>query len=92
MAIRLTCPECGKELSVRDELAGRRGKCPGCGGIITVPDAAGEEPALTAQPVTRRPRKSRLWPVAGALAMAAIAGVFIFVVVQSRKPASERQT
>jgi hypothetical protein len=36
MAISLTC-ECGKKLAVKDELAGKRVKCPGCGNLLTVP-------------------------------------------------------
>ena len=39
MAIKVTCQQCGKVLRVRDELVGRRGRCPGCGAVITVPDA-----------------------------------------------------
>ena len=34
--IRLRC-SCGKGLRVRDQAAGRRIKCPGCGSILTVP-------------------------------------------------------
>ena len=35
--IPLTCDHCDKNLRLRDELAGRRIKCPGCGGVLTVP-------------------------------------------------------
>src|SRR5438094_511236 len=35
--IQLTCDHCEKNLRLRDELAGRRIKCPGCGGTLTVP-------------------------------------------------------
>ncbi len=31
------CPECGKRLRVRDELVGKKGKCPGCGHVVVVP-------------------------------------------------------
>jgi len=39
MSIRLMCPnpECGLRLKVKDELAGKKVKCPECGGIIAVP-------------------------------------------------------
>jgi phage FluMu protein Com len=44
MAISLVC-ECGKALSVRDEMAGKRVKCPACQTIMTVPaDGGGEAP------------------------------------------------
>ncbi len=40
--IRLRCPaeDCGKKLTVGDELAGRTGKCPACGTTIVVPQPA----------------------------------------------------
>jgi serine/threonine protein kinase len=34
------CTHCGKSLKVREELAGRKVKCPGCGQPATVPPAA----------------------------------------------------
>ncbi|RIK82322.1 MAG: hypothetical protein DCC68_06855 [Planctomycetota bacterium] len=34
MAIGVVCPECGYAFSVRDEYAGKRGKCPQCGGTF----------------------------------------------------------
>jgi hypothetical protein len=37
----LPCP-CGKTLKVSDELAGKRVKCPGCGGVLTAPEALAE--------------------------------------------------
>jgi hypothetical protein len=36
--IRFNCPHCAKAISVKPELAGRRGKCPGCAQIIDIPD------------------------------------------------------
>lgn len=38
MAIRFSCGSCGKRLAVREENAGRRSKCPGCGGELVVPE------------------------------------------------------
>ncbi len=35
MSISLRC-ECGKQLVVKDQLAGKRVKCPSCGSPITV--------------------------------------------------------
>ncbi len=37
MAIETTCGGCGKQLSVGDEHAGRRARCPACGQIYTIP-------------------------------------------------------
>ncbi len=39
MPIRISCP-CGKTLNVRDELAGKAVKCPGCGKTLKVAAAA----------------------------------------------------
>ena len=43
MAIRFKCGECGRVLNVKDGLAGKKGKCPGCGGVIEVPLRSEEE-------------------------------------------------
>jgi hypothetical protein len=37
--IRFSCPTCDKKLGVDDSRAGTVGKCPGCGGKITIPAA-----------------------------------------------------
>lgn len=39
MAIQSICTGCGKQLSVADEHAGKRARCPACGTIYTVPSA-----------------------------------------------------
>ena len=39
MAMRITCPGCGRQLTVKDEHTGRTGKCPGCGKRIVIPAA-----------------------------------------------------
>ena len=39
MAISLSCPECDNSLRLRDDLAGKRIKCPGCEAVIRVPSA-----------------------------------------------------
>src|SRR4051812_23853010 len=38
--IRFPCGHCGKTLRIGAALAGRRGKCPGCGNLIIVPESA----------------------------------------------------
>jgi hypothetical protein len=37
MPIGLTCA-CGKQLRAPDELAGRQGQCPACGGLLQIPE------------------------------------------------------
>lgn len=36
--IEFSCNNCGRKLGVKDELAGKRGKCPGCKNAIVVPE------------------------------------------------------
>ena len=50
MPISLACPECDKSLRLRDELAGKRIRCPACQGILTVPSASSS--STTAKPAT----------------------------------------
>ena len=44
MAVEIQCGKCSKRFRVADKFAGKRVKCPNCGGPIAVP-AAGEQPA-----------------------------------------------
>ena len=37
MSVSFQCPSCAKSLSVRDEFAGKKGRCPGCTTIIAIP-------------------------------------------------------
>jgi hypothetical protein len=57
MAISFSCP-CGKKLNVKDELAGKRGKCPACGELLTIP-----QPAKPAQEWSLAPLEDELKPV-----------------------------
>jgi len=52
MPISVTCDGCGKSLKVKDEWAGKRGKCPGCGKTFAIP-AAGSGAAVPAMPGKR---------------------------------------
>jgi hypothetical protein len=40
MAVKFTCPHCKKNLSVKDDFAGKRGSCPACKKMIVVPNKA----------------------------------------------------
>src|SRR5262249_25276856 len=51
MAIRFACPTCQKTLSVDDQFAGRKSKCPRCSSALTVPMSAnGAGGAIMAAP------------------------------------------
>jgi hypothetical protein len=56
MPIPFNC-ECGKKLQAKDEFAGKRMKCPGCGTVLTIPGPApASPPGVPAPPaVTLRP-------------------------------------
>ncbi len=50
MPITFSC-SCGREITVKDEFAGKKGKCPACGKIVLVPDTgAPAAPAAPAEP------------------------------------------
>lgn len=42
MPISVSCPGCAAKFNVKDEFAGKRAKCPKCGGPITIPAPAEE--------------------------------------------------
>ncbi len=44
MSISFQCPDCKKHLSPKDELVGKRVKCPSCGNVILVPAANESRP------------------------------------------------
>lgn len=48
--IEFKCSECGENLRVRDEAAGKRGKCRQCGTILRVPHAAAPTPTPSPPP------------------------------------------
>jgi phage FluMu protein Com len=50
MAIETKCDGCGKLLSVGDEHAGRRARCPACGQIYTIPSPNSAPPDLPTPP------------------------------------------
>src|SRR5437588_10867502 len=52
MPISTTCSSCGVRLKVNDSLLGRKAKCPKCGEVLVVSEAA--EPAVKSSPPPRR--------------------------------------
>lgn len=54
MAIKFNCPKCGQELNVKDELAGKAGKCPRCKATVTVPSIVPSSPRSVPGPVRKR--------------------------------------
>ncbi len=56
LAIQFQCHECGKTISVKDELAGKRVKCP-CGAVVTATAAAPTATAGAARPARPAPAR-----------------------------------
>jgi hypothetical protein len=70
MAIQVTCKNCNKQLRVKDEYAGRKGKCPACGGVIQIPAAEPDlfelkdEPAVAPKRIAPPPPRPASMPSA----------------------------
>jgi len=54
MATEVSCPSCQARLRIADEFAGRKVKCPKCGGIIEAPPSE-QDVAVTAEPLPSPP-------------------------------------
>lgn len=52
--IKVRCASCGKTLQLPDQFAGKRGKCPGCQVMLTVPAAPTAAPAPAPAPAKVR--------------------------------------
>lgn len=52
MPIAFTCA-CGKKIKAKDEWAGKRIKCPGCGQPVRIPAAGGDPPSRLAKPAAK---------------------------------------
>ena len=48
--IHFRCARCGQKVIVRDEFAGRQGKCPNCKSQVTIPEAPTAPPPPAAAP------------------------------------------
>lgn len=91
MAIPLICA-CGKRRLVKEELAGKRVKCPDCGQIqiVAVPDTAKpRQPASKRAPARPPQPKPALWLwVGGGAAACLLAGLLGFLLVgKGKRPA-----
>lgn len=101
MSIPVSCP-CGKHLHAKDELAGKRAKCPACGRSLQVP-AAQARPAPAGNPAAEKPAGAAVDPAPArgmqswrSVLLAALGWVAIFgccsfglKLTQPRKPSGE---
>ncbi len=53
--ITVSCGSCQKKLAVKDTLAGKKIKCPGCGQVVAVPAPVAAGPAVSADEYTLPP-------------------------------------
>ncbi len=52
--MKVVCPGCRKSFNVKDEFAGRTGKCPACGAALTIPEKpAREDSETTPEPAAK---------------------------------------
>jgi hypothetical protein len=70
MPIYFPCPACEYEVKVKDELASRKIKCPGCSKVIAVPaldhleEVEDSPPTRGARKVDKKPARKNLSPPA----------------------------
>ena len=55
MPISVKCAECGKGLRAPDALAGKKAKCPQCGGVIPIPAAVSDAEEFEDDPPVPKP-------------------------------------
>lgn len=55
MAIPVTCPSCAVTFKAKDEFAGKKAKCPKCGGRIVVPSPFHGGDTVRMPPPLKRP-------------------------------------
>jgi hypothetical protein len=82
MAIIVTCT-CGKQFKVKEELAGKRGKCAACGRVLSVPTLApsSSTPAAHPGPAAKALASSAQFWIALAAGGACLTGVVVIVAV-----------
>ena len=56
MAIQVRCPGCGATLSVKDEMGGKKGKCPKCAQLMMIPATAAPPSAAAPPPPPSAPQ------------------------------------
>ena len=61
MSIDFKCPGCGNEMTVPDNMKGKRGKCPSCGRLITVPEKSSHSLVMFDDGYFKSPRLNQLF-------------------------------
>jgi hypothetical protein len=63
--VEFTCDKCDRDIRVRDELAGKRVKCPGCSETVSVPEEDQPAPAKRSSSAATRAEKPATSPRRG---------------------------
>jgi len=92
MTIALSCP-CGKNISVKDEAAGKQVRCPACGKALRIPsEEAAENVAASSvrgKPATpARPSRARTGLIVGAVAAIVLLGAFLIIHFSASGPSA----
>ncbi len=97
MAIAVTCPGCKKSFNVSDQFAGKKGPCPQCKTVITIPEKKtevvihapetegpkGSDGRPVLRPIFREEAKVTpvMWGIIGGIALAVLVGAVMLRVV-----------
>src|SRR6267142_54139 len=91
MAISVVCDSCGKRLNVKDELVGKKVKCPGCKTAFTATKVGGAGPTIRVRPKVAKevgPKVAVSWGfvsmIAGAVLVVGIVVAIIFGPVRAK--------
>src|SRR5437899_3224722 len=92
MTIALSCP-CGKNISVKDEAAGKQVRCPACRKALRIPsEEAAENVAASSvrgKPATpARPSRARTGLIVGAVAAIVLLGAFLIIHFSASGPSA----
>jgi len=91
MAISVVCDSCGKRLNVRDELVGKKVKCPGCKTAFTATKVGGAGPTIRVKPKVAKekgPKVAISWGfvsmIVGAMLIVGLVLAWIFGPVRAK--------
>src|SRR5882724_7811506 len=80
MAISVVCDSCGKRLNIKDELVGKKVKCPACKTVFTA-SPSGAVRVKPKAPKEKGPKVSISWGFVSMIALAvAVVGIIVLIV------------
>jgi hypothetical protein len=92
--IHFTCPSCGRALRAKDDMAGKKSKCPGCGHAVSIdppevvpivePEPAPAAPWWAPKARAKNPAQEALQALGGLAVLVAV-GLIIYAVVKGNR-------